>query len=474
MLRQLARDSVVYGLTAVLARVAGFITLPIFARVLTPDDIGAIDLLSLTIGLVQVTVALEIAQGYARHYAERAEGLDRARLASTALGFSIATYTAFAIVGLLLAPTFASSLLGSRYTDAAYIAVGTAWVAGIFQLVLNQLRFQVRSRAFAGVNLLFVFSSASLSVLFVLALRLGPAGVMAGQLVGGVIALLAAFGIARGISRPGLHLPELRSMLRFSIPLVPSSVGVIVLISVDRVVISQAMTLGDVGIFGVAYRVAQLTGLVFLAVQLALAPLIYQRHREAETPRELARIFRIFWAGTLVFWVGLAAFAPVLITIVATERYVASSSIVPLLAGALVLISAQTFAPGLSLGMRTSMIAGVNLTGAALNTVLNVALVPQLGLPAAAGSTLVSAAVVFGLTVWLGQRNYPVPFDWLRIGGAVAISAALAVALQAVTGWTIGEVALRVAAVAAVAGVCLGLGLVRRSDLPTSFTIRGA
>jgi O-antigen/teichoic acid export membrane protein len=474
MLRQLARDSLVYGLGAVLSRFAGFLLLPIYARVLAPGEIGAIDLLTLALALVQVTVALEVAQGFARHYAERAEGPDRARLAATALAFTLIAYSAFVALGLLGAQAFADLLLGGQFVPAVRIAVGTAWFVGVLQLVLNQLRFQLRSRAYAAVNVLSVFASAGFSVLFVVAFHLGPTGVMAGQLLGAAIALGAAVLIARGVPRPAFHAPELRTMLRFSLPLVPSSLGVIVLISIDRIVISKAMGLDDVGVFGVAYRLAQLVGILMIGFQMALTPLIYQRHQDPETPRDLARIFRMFVAGALFLWIGLAAFSPLLVAVIATDRYLVAAPLVPVLAGAVILSTAQVFAPGLSLGMRTSMIAAINLGGALLNIVLNVALVPRFGLPAAAASTLTSTAVVFALNAGLGQRSYRVPFQWARIGAALIVAAGLGVAVQGIGGWTPLDIGLRVVAVAVVASACVAFGLVRRADVPHFFATNRA
>lgn len=471
MLRELARDSLVYGVAAVLARFAGFLLLPIYARVLAADEIGAVDLIALALALAQVTVALEVSQGFSRFFAERTDEAGRSRLAATATAFTVIAYTAFVLVGLIGAQFFADVLLGGKYVDAVRVAVGTAWFAGLLQLVLNQLRYQLRPRAYASINVLSILVSAAAAILFVVGFKLGPTGVLAGQLIGAAVALAVALRFTGGIARPSLHLPDLGEMLRFSLPLVPSSLGVIVLISIDRVVINQSLSLGDVGVFGVAYRIAQLTSIVMLGVQLALTPLIYQRYLDPATPAALARIFRLFAAGAIMLWMGLAAFAPLIVQVLATDRYLPAVPLVPFLAGAVILSAAQVFAPGLSLAMRTSTIAAINIGGAVLNTVLNVLLVPRFGLVAAAASTLISTIMVFALNAALGQRSYRVPFAWAKIGGALAVAVVLAAGVQSVAGWTASEIGLRLVAVAAVATFCVAVGLVRRSDLSTAFTV---
>ena len=307
------------------------------------------------------------------------------------------------------------------------------------------------------------------SVVLVVGFRLGPAGVMTGQLVGSALGIAVAIVVAGGIARPALNSSDIREMLRFSLPLVPSSLGVIVLIATDRIVVSQATGLGDVGVFGVGYRVAQVVGILMGGLQLALTPLIYERYLDPTTPSELARIFRIFVAGALVLWVGLSAFASLLIAVLATDRYVVAAPLVPLLSGVVILTAAQVFAPGLSLAKRTGVIAATNIGGAACNIVLSVALVPQFGLVAAAASTLAATALVFALNVSLGQRSYPVPFDWARVFTGLAVATALVIAVQGIAGWTWSEIVIRMAVVGTAAASCVAVGLIRRSDLVTVF-----
>ena len=67
MLKAALRDSLVYGLATVLSRGMAFFLLPLYTHVLTVSQYGAYDLLITLGALANLTIALEISQGLARH-----------------------------------------------------------------------------------------------------------------------------------------------------------------------------------------------------------------------------------------------------------------------------------------------------------------------------------------------------------------------------------------------------------------------
>jgi O-antigen/teichoic acid export membrane protein len=69
------------------------------------------------------------------------------------------------------------------------------------------------------------------------------------------------------------------------------------------------------------------------------------------------------------------------------------------------------------------------VTGAAaiLNVALNLLLIPRYGMEGAAAATVAAYALMFVAMAWWGRRVYPVPYQWRRVGTALAAGAALVV-----------------------------------------------
>ena len=420
MLKQFLKDSAVYGAASILVRSISLVLVPFYTRVLVPEDYGVIDLLAIATSFIAVTVALEIAQAVARFFPDADDETQRIGYASTSLWFSVAAYSLFLAVSMFVAGPLSAWLLGTEDRASIFrVAMAATWLTGIFYLVQSQLRYSLRPRPYVVSSLIFSLTSLATTVLFVLGLHQGVIGVFYGQVVGGVIGLAVALRYSRDVYRMTFDRARLNEMLRFSLPLIPSSIGVMVGLYIDRIAINELMTLSDVGLFGVGYRLSSVTALLMVGFVSALTPLVYSRHREPDTPRELARIFRLFTALALAVCLGLALFARDILTVVTTPAYVPGAVVVPLLAPALLLSGMYIFAPGLGILKRTVTISAINIGAAVLNTVLNFGLIPWLGIAGAAAATFLSSATVFGANMVASQRLYPVPHDWRRLGSAV-------------------------------------------------------
>jgi O-antigen/teichoic acid export membrane protein len=466
MLRQFLRDSLVYGLAGILSRGVSLFLVPLYTRVLTPADYGVVDLLGVFATLVNLTIALEISQAVVRFYADSTSPDDRRGYASTSLWFTAAIYTTFVVLAMVMAPGIGQILLGGpERVQIIRVAIASIWVNGLFYLVQNQLRWELRPLHFAAVSLTYTGVSITASVVLVLILRVGVLGVVVGQLCGYVVGLAVGSVFTRRVFAFRFDANKLREMLRFSVPLVPSSIGVFVALYIDRITISKLMTLADVGLFGIGYRVASLMTLLMIGVQGALTPLIFSRYREPETPGEIARIFRFFTAIALLGCLALASLSPEVLRLVTVPAFYGAAQVVPLLAPASLISTMYIFAPGLGIAKRTGVMAIITLSGAALNTALNLLLVPRLGIVGAALGTLVSASLTFAAYMVTSQRTYRVPHDWGRLGLAVLVTIVLA---AATLGLPVGEattIALKGLALALAAALYLRLGLMEAGSL---------
>lgn len=421
MIRALARDTLTYGAALAVGRIATVALLPLYTRLLAEGEIGALDLIGIGAAFVNVTVALEVAQGLARLLPATTEPRERAEYAATAFWFTVACYAMFAVLALVAAPLLSQAFLGGAYLAELRIGILSAAVGGVFLYVTNQLRYQLQASRYAVSLLVATIAAITLAVVFVAGLRYGLAGVLLAQLIGGSVGLGVGLLLARPEASGGFSMSKLREMLAFSLPLVPSSVSVILMLSIDRLLINSLLRLDDVGIYGVAYRIGTSVGLLMAGIQLALTPHIYAKYKDSETSRDLARIFRVFCALALIGVLALFLFGTYLVEILATSRYLAAAPLVPVIGAAILLSGMYLFAPGLALAKRTATTAALNIAGAILNVLLCLLLIPAWGILGAAAATLSASALLFAANMWISQRLYPVPHDWVRLAVGVAV-----------------------------------------------------
>lgn len=431
MLRAFFRDSAVYGSAKLLTGSIAFLSLPIYTRALGPADYGAVDLVTTIAAIAHVTVALEVSQGFGRFVLAPEAGGKHAAYASTAFWFTLAAYSLFVAMVLPLAGGLSGWLFGSTaYAPTLQVATLVIWSTGLFYMVQNILRYERRTVQYAVASVVFSVLSVGVTLVMLLVVRSGLVGVFVGQFCAGLAATGLGLWFARDTVALTFDRARWQQMLAFSLPLVPSSLGVMLTTYVDRYAIVRLLSLEDLGYYSVAFRLASIVGVALAGFLSAVAPLVYQHHDRPDAPAQLARMFQWFLALALPLVLGLGLFAPDLVPLVASAAFLPATPMVFVLGAAMLLASCYTFSPGLLIARLTGWVAVIGFATGGINLVLNFALVPHFGLIGAAWSSAISAALGGACHFVFGQRYYPIPFQWGRVALASVMVAAAGFALS--------------------------------------------
>lgn len=466
MLKQFLKDSVIYGIGKFITASVSFFLVPIYTRVFSPSDYGIIDILNTISTLALLTIALEISQSVIRFIVDAQDRSDRVAYSSTALWFSTTIYTLFVVFTLTLATPLSSALLGQGEMESSFRwAMIAIWGTGLFRLFQGQLRYQMKSGRYTIVSVVDTLLSLILSVVFVVVFKFGVEGVFISGFIASLISILLGAFWTREDFDLTFNFQKLGEMLRFSIPLVPSGIGVFVYLYIDRLTINHFMTMTDVGLFGVGYRIASIVSFLMFGFQTALTPLIYNHYRNPNTPSQLARLFRYFAAAALLLTIGLSLYAREILAIMTTPQYVPAWSVVPLLVPASIFSALYIFAPGLAIAKKTAAIAFINIMGATVNTALNFLMIPLIGIEGAALATLTSSVIVFCVYMYFSQRSYHVPHVWGRLLAASLITIVIVVFGGRIAGTSFIELGVKALLLVLAAGSFLFVGLITLQEV---------
>jgi len=447
MFRSFIKDSIVYAIPTFLSRGLSLLLLPLFTRVLSPEDYGSLDLFTVFANIVSLTVALEISQGVARFYGSDKSPEGKILYSSTAFWFTVICYTAFLVIAFFYSNDLSTLIMGrSEETGAFRIGIVYIWLSGLLYLVQNQFRWELRSINYAIVSILVALSTAGFSLWLAFVKGGGLNGLLWGMSAGALVGVIYGVVELRNSFRFRFCFQRLREMLVFSIPLVPSGIALLVGAYIDRIMINRFLSIEEVGLYGIGFRLASATSLIMAGFQGALTPLIYTFYQEGNTPNQLARIFRFFTAASLAGYALIAIFANDLIQIFATSKYAAASGVVIFLVPATLLAQAYIFAPGIAIKKRTHLLVWINLSVAVINTVLNLLLIPLMGIEGAAMATFIGCSCGFAIQMWISQVWYPVPHNWKQLGAATALIALLVFIVSTLNAGASGSVSIKMAA----------------------------
>ena len=220
----------------------------------------------------------------------------------------------------------------------------------------------------------------------------------------------------------GFNLSLCKKFLRFSYPLLLTSFGGFVFGWVDIAIVKHFSSLNDVGIYSLAYSGLGAVESIVLLMPAVLTPIfvtLAAQHREDTTVRFIRRIlpqisylwgFVFMPAGLISIWLIPLAFGPAfmqsvnvfLVLLVCLNLSVMNALIVPIFVG---------------YNMVSKMVI-VNFTASILNLVLDMALVPHIGIMGAAMATTFSYCCVTISYSFLIKSRFESRFgaSWLFFG----------------------------------------------------------
>jgi O-antigen/teichoic acid export membrane protein len=413
--------SAAYGMGAIASRFVGLLLLPVYTRLFTPAEYGLLDLLTTTSVLLFMLAELQILSGVARGYYAAAAAGELPRL----LGTAVRMYLRNALVWTALAPLLLFALGGRM----AAIGGWTVFLPVVLALVPQQLlalsqlifRFERRPGLFVAFSLGDVATSAAFGLAAVVGAGMGVPGVLWGLFLSKLVWGGAALWIRRELFAWHYDRARARELLAYGLPMLPAVLAKWGQSSASRYVLALSLGLAELGVFGVAARVAAVVAILDTAFRASWDPTAMRLFEEEGSEPVFARVLETYLAGMFAVCCMLAFVGGVLARFVAGPAYEAAGPLLGFLAfGLLWNGAAGIMGAGNAWARRTYWNALGFASGAGLNVLLLLWAAPRWGVAAAGATYLVSTLACAGLVLATAHRSHPIPYRAAAILAAAA------------------------------------------------------
>jgi O-antigen/teichoic acid export membrane protein len=432
-LRRLATTGAAYTAASIVSKVIAVALLPLYTRYLTLADYGAAEVLFAAVVTASIVVRLGLIEAILRFYYQADENPREVVRSSFAGLFWLST------LGALVLLPFAGPLsevllpeaeaLGGSAPELVRIAIAGLWVLTMWEFMLTLFRLEERVRAFFVTTILNVLAAIALTVVLVVGLDEGARGLLLGSYATGAAFVLAL--IALQWRRLSLRFDRglLRRLFRFGLPTMPAEASLYLLNFVDRLIIVRSLGLAEAGLYSLAVKFAQGVNVLVRGFQLAWPPLAYSIRDDDEARRAYAIIVTLFAAACAWVVAGMWLFSRWIVRALAAPRFFDSYEAIGLVSTAVTLYALYlVLVVILGRTGRTEFNFPAAIGALVANVVLNLLLVPPLGIVGAGLALVASYLVVLGLMYGFTQKLFPVRYEWgrlLRVTLTVAVLVAV-------------------------------------------------
>ena len=416
-LRRLATTGAAYTAASILSKLIAVALLPLYTRHLSPEAYGAA-------ALIEALLRFFYADG------EDPEKVVRGTFAGlfwmASAGALILLPFAGPLSELLLDPSSHDGLSASAAASLTRIAIAGLWIATLYEYLLTLFRLEERARAYFLTTLANVLATIALTVVLVVGVGDGARGLLLGSYLTGAAFVLGLVATQRRRLSLRFDAGLMKRLLRFGLPTMPAEASLYLLNFVDRIIIVRYAGLAEAGLYSLAVKFAQAVNVLVRGFQLAWPPLAYSIRDDEEARRAYATVVTLFVAGCSFVVVGIWLFARWIVRALAAPEFFASYEAVGLISAAVTLYALyMVMVVILGRTGRTEFNLPAALAALAVNVVLNLILVPAMGIVGAALALVVSYLMVIALMYFFTQRLFPVPYQWGRLARVVLAAAVL-------------------------------------------------
>jgi O-antigen/teichoic acid export membrane protein len=465
----LARQTLAYGLSGLIAPLVGLITLPVFARALTQGQYGLLEL-----GTTTSTVALTLTDAgltaamLRSFYDYRGDEEDERRsVMRTGLLGTTALALALAALMVVFRGAIASRILQRPDEESLVVLIAVSVIAlNTWRFVSEVMRVRLLAFNYLATTLLAASITTVLGVVGVVALGWRVNGIFLAIVIGNGIA--AAYGVT--VVRKSLvgrfSRSHLRRMLAFGLPLVPATLASWALMLVDRIILAHLGSLAQVGEYAIANRLASLLTIGMTAFLFALTPFLFATYSEDPAAEKAARGRTLTYLTFVLALAGLilTLFAQEILNVIAPRFESAYKAVGPLMLGMLAYGLVSLLATGIALARSTGRGALLTVLAAGANIGLNFALIPPFGIVGAAAATAIGYGLLAIGYYLLSQHLYPTPYEPEKALLTIATASVFGVLGVVPLGPEVVAVLIKLAAIAGFVAVIWATGTMRQAE----------
>lgn len=392
--KKLATNTIIFAIGTFSSKILSFLLMPYVTGKLLPEAYSTADLIQQTANVLIPIVFLQINSAALRF------ALDKQSNKSDIFTIGVrTTIKGFLVFLIFYYPVTLIKINDMPLGDYAPLLYLFVIVSGMRQLCQQFVRGCGQVRIFAIDGIIATATTLLFNLLFLGPLNMGISGYVLAIIASDFMSIVFLFVANRLWDNLHFHKVNKKTkidMLKYSVPLMPTIILWWIINVSDRYMVTGFVGSAENGLYTAASKIPNFVTMfssIFIDAWQLSAVDEYDSEDKAEF---FTKVFRVYSGGIFAVSSALILGCQLITKILVKPRYFESWKFVPVLIIATTLSCLVNFLASVYMAEKKSVMAMVTaMTGAVMNIVLNLVLIPTIGAIGAAIATVASFAVVF-------------------------------------------------------------------------------
>ena len=390
-LKLFVENFLVYGLGGIINKIIPLIMVPIVTRLMPNTEYyGISDLSNTVVSFASALAVMGMYDAMYRLFFEKDDEEYKKNICSTALGFTIITSIVVFIIMLICKDVIAQYFFSDKkYAYVVYLSAIATLVGATNSIISAPTRMQNKRKIFLITNTVSPILSYGISVPMLLAghyvIALPLAAIVAG------VTMEICFGILNhswfNLKRYDKEL--LKQLLVIAVPLLPNFLIYWIFNSCDKIMITNMIGIGAAGIYSVSSKLGHCSQLIYTAFAGGWQFFAFSTMKDKDQVKTNSHIFEYLGIISFVATAFICAWSYPIFKLLFTEQYLSGYISAPYLFMApLLQMLFQVAANQFLVVKKTWPNMLILMSGAIINILINLFLIPVLGIEGASIATL--------------------------------------------------------------------------------------
>jgi len=417
-LKELTKDTALYGISTIIGRFLGFILVPFYTNVFSPQEFGIQSYIYAFLAFSAIVYIYGMDAAFMKFSTVIKE--DKKKVFSTGYLFVTITTLIFSITLIFANSWLADKADLANYSHILLYVIGILFLDTATLIPFSELRLERKAARFATIRILNIIINVTLNFILILGFDYGIEAIFISNLFASAFSFFALIPTIIENLEWSIDKPYLGKMLFFGLTYLPASVASMIVQVIDVPIIRELTGEATLGIYRANYKLGVFMMLFVSMFHYAWQPFFLTNAKEENAKKIFSKVLSLFLIFSSLIWVVLSLFIEDFASFefmpgrtLIGQQYLVGIYIVPIILLAYIFHGLYiNFIAGIYLEEKTKYLPLITGIGALLNIVSNFILVPQIGILGGAISTLLSYVVMAIGIFFVSQKFYRINYEF--------------------------------------------------------------